>query len=155
MEVAQIQEVVSSPAGDGEAHWWVGALATIKLATPALTLVEIQEAPGSAAPLHVHHSEDEGFWVLDGEVTFEAGKRVVHAKSGDFLFGPRDVPHRYTVGPDGSRMLFIFTPGGFEGFIRATGQPATSRNLPPAEVEPDWDSVMANLDAYGTEILEG
>lgn len=153
MEVAVPQLVVSRLAGEGEAYWWLGALATIKVATPAVTLVEIQDPPDAEAPLHVHHNEDEGFWVLDGRVTFEAGSEVVEAGPGDFVFGPRDVPHRYKVGSSGARMLFILTPGGFEGFIRATGEPARSHDFPPADVEPNMDAVMANLAGYGAEIL--
>lgn len=153
MEVVPSAPVVAHEAGEGERYWWLGAVATIKVATPAVTLVEVQDPPNAEAPLHVHHNEDEGFWVLDGEVTFEAGGEVVEASAGDFVFGPRDVPHRYKVGPSGSRMLFILTPGGFESFIRATGEPARTRGFPPAESEPDMDAVMANLEAHGMEIL--
>jgi hypothetical protein len=51
--------------GEGEARWWLGALATIK-ASGADTgghyaLVEIVEPEGADGPLHVHHREDEGF----------------------------------------------------------------------------------------------
>lgn len=153
MDVRAPSSVVATAAGEGDAYWWLGALATIKVATDAMTLVEVQDPPHAETPLHVHHNEDEGFWVLDGEVTFEAGGKVVSAGPGDFVFGPRDVPHRYTVGSSGSRMLFVFTPGGFEGFIRATSEPARSRELPPTEVEPDMEAVMANLATYGAEIL--
>lgn len=153
MEVALPQPVVSTPTGEGDAYWWLGSLATIKVATPALTLVEVQDPPHAEAPLHVHHNEDEGFWVLEGQLVFEAGGKTVQAGPGDFVFGPRDIPHRYQVGPTGSRMLFIFTPGGFESFIRSTGEPARTRDLPPPDVEPDMDAVMANLDAHGAEIL--
>jgi hypothetical protein len=40
-----------------------------------------------------------------------------------------------------------------EGFIRATGEAPGTTGLPPAEMEPDMDAVMANLEAYGAEIL--
>ena len=64
-------------SGEGEARWWLGALAVIK-ATAAdtgghLTVVEVTDPPGVEAPLHVHHKEDEAFWVLEGDVTFEVG----------------------------------------------------------------------------------
>jgi len=153
MEVVTPQPVVSHTAEEGEAYWWLGALATIKVATPAVTLVEVQDPPVAEAPLHVHHNEDEGFWVLEGEVTFEAGGEVVEAGPGDFVFGSRDLPHRYKVGSSGARILFILTPGGFESFIRATGEPAKTRELPPPDVEPNMDAVMANLDRHGAEIL--
>ena len=75
-----------------------------------LTIIEVTEPPGVEAPLHVHHREDEGFWILEGDVTFEVGDATIEASAGDYAFGPRDIPHRYTVGPDGCRMLFICTP---------------------------------------------
>ncbi len=52
------------------------------------------------------------------------------AHPGDFVFGPRDVPHRYSVGDTGGRLLFIMTPGGFENLVREMGVPAASRSLP-------------------------
>ena len=103
-------------AGEGEARWWFAALAEIKASSAdtdgQLTIVEVTEPPGVQAPLHVHHREDEGFWILAGEVTFQVGDVTIEARAGDFAWGPRDVPHRYTVGPDGCRMLFILAPGG-------------------------------------------
>lgn len=145
---------VVNRTGEGEAIWWLGALATIKVATPEMTVLEVLDPPGAEAPLHVHHREDEGFWILEGRATFEVGGQRIDAGPGDFLFGPRDVPHRYEAGPEGCRMLFIFTPGGFEGFVRATGTPALERELPPSDVEPDFEAVMANLERFGAEILE-
>jgi hypothetical protein len=71
--------------GEGEARWWLGGLATIKATSKETdglyTLVEVLEPEGEA-PLHVHHREDEAFWVLDGEVTFRIGdERPLQARS--------------------------------------------------------------------------
>lgn len=145
-------------AGDGEARWWFGALAVIK-ATAAdtggqLCIVEVTERPGAEAPLHVHHREDEAFWVLEGDVTIEVGDTTIQASAGDYAFGPRDIPHRYTAGPAGCRMLFICTPGGFENLVRDMSEPAARRELPPPmEQEPDWERVAAVAEAYGCELL--
>jgi quercetin dioxygenase-like cupin family protein len=91
---------VALPSEGGEARWWFGALAIIKVTAKdtggQLAVVEVTEPPGAQAPLHVHHREDEAFWVLDGEVTFEVGDTTFEATSGDFAFGPRDIPHRFT-----------------------------------------------------------
>jgi quercetin dioxygenase-like cupin family protein len=143
---------------EGEARWWFGSLAVIK-ATAAdtggqMTIIEITEPPGMEGPLHVHHGEDEGFWMLDGDATFEIGDAVIEARAGDYVFGPRDIPHRYTVGSAGCRMLFIFTPGGFEELLIATSQLAESRTLPPpSNEEPDWEPIAAIAKAYGNELL--
>jgi hypothetical protein len=76
--------------------------------------------------------------LLEGDVTVEIGGKTIEASAGDFVFGPRDIPHRYKVGDAGSRMLFILTPGGFEDLVRATSEPARTRTLPPAdEAMPD------------------
>jgi quercetin dioxygenase-like cupin family protein len=146
------------PADQGEARWWFGALAVIK-ATAAdtggqMTIVEVTEPPGAEAPLHVHHREDEGFWILEGDVTLTVGDVTVEAHAGDYAFGPRDIPHSYKVGPDGCRMLFICTPGGFEDLVIEMSQPAGSRTLPPPpEEEPDWERIAAVAEAHGAELL--
>lgn len=93
---AQALKPVAVPTDEGEARWWFGSLAVIK-ATAAdtggqMTIVEITEAPGTEAPLHVHHREDEGFWILEGDVTFEVGDTTIEAHTGDYVFGPRDIP---------------------------------------------------------------
>ena len=146
---------------EGEARWWFGALAEIK-ATAAdtggqMTIVEVTEHPGAEAPLHVHHRDDEGFWILEGDVTFEVGDETIEASAGDYVFGPRDIPHRFTVGDRGCRMLFIMVPGGFEDLIRATSEPAPSRTVPPpAEEEPsaeELEGLKAIIREHGYELL--
>jgi quercetin dioxygenase-like cupin family protein len=142
----------------GNARWWFGALAVIKAGAAdtngELTMVEVTEPPGAEAPLHVHHREDEAFYVLDGSVTIHVGDDVVEAGPGDFAFGPRDIPHRYTVGPDGCRMLFICTPGGFEDLVVEMSRPADTLTLPPAATEePDWERVATVAAANDCELL--
>ncbi len=155
---AEMLKPVAVGRDEGEARWWLGCLAVIK-ATAAdtggqMTIVEITEAPGAEAPLHVHHTEDEGFWILEGDVTFEVGGATIEAHAGDYVFGPRDIPHRYTVGSAGCRMLFILTPGGFEDLVMTMSEPAESRTLPPPfEEEPDWERVAAIARAHGSEML--
>ncbi|MDP8967743.1 MAG: quercetin 2,3-dioxygenase [Actinomycetota bacterium] len=154
---------VAVAGGEGEARWWFGGLAVVK-ATAAdtggqMTILEITEPPNEQGPLHVHHTEDEAFWILDGSATFEIGEQTIEARAGDYLFGPRDIPHRYATGPDGCRMLFIFTPGGFEDLLRATSRPAESRTLPPEgedapPSEEDMQRMQAAIQAHGCELLE-
>jgi quercetin dioxygenase-like cupin family protein len=154
-------EPVAIRRDEGEARWWFGALAEIK-ATAAdtggqLTIVEVTEHPGAEAPLHVHHRDDEAFWILEGEVTFQVGDETIEARAGDYVFGPRDIPHRFTVGDSGCRMLFIMVPGGMEDLIRATSEPAPSRTLPPpSDEEPtaeELEGLKAIIKEHGYELL--
>jgi quercetin dioxygenase-like cupin family protein len=157
----QMPEPLAVRKDEGEARWWFGALAEIK-ATAAdtggqMTIVEVTEHPGAEAPLHVHRRDDEGFWILEGEVTFEVGDQTIEATAGDYVFGPRDIPHRFTVGDRGCRMLFILVPGGIEDVIRATSEPAPGRTLPPPpDAEPtaeEIDGLKAIVKEHGYELL--
>jgi quercetin dioxygenase-like cupin family protein len=153
------RDPVAVHTGQGEALWWFGALAEIK-ATAAdtggqMTIIEITEPPGYEAPLHVHRNEDESFWILDGDATFEVGDTKIEAHPGDYAYGPRDVPHRFTVGAAGCRMLFILTPGGFEDLVREMGEPAPSRTVPPpTDQPPDMEAVAAIAGRYGCELVD-
>ena len=154
-----MSDALAVRSDEGEARWWLGALAIIK-ATAAdtggnLTLLDVTDPPGVKAPLHVHHREDEAFWVLEGTLAFEVNDTTVEAGPGDYLFGPRDIPHRYTVGDQGCRMLFIFTPGGFEQLIRKLSEPAAERTLPPPpdEDELDLERIQRVAADCGAELL--
>jgi mannose-6-phosphate isomerase-like protein (cupin superfamily) len=143
------------PAHEGEAYWWFGQLgeinATAEQTGGAYTLVEITVGPGYATPLHVHHGEDEAFLMIDGEATVEVGDQVVQAGPGDFLFGPREIPHRWST-ETGARLLYLLSPGGFEALIRDVGVPALERSVPPADVVPPADA--ADIVArHGNEIV--
>jgi quercetin dioxygenase-like cupin family protein len=151
-------EVAAVRSGEGSAYWWFGALAEIKCTAAdsggSLSVVEVTEPPDAEAPLHVHHREDEAFWVLEGSATLYIGDQTIEANAGDFAFGPRGVPHRFTVGPEGARLLFILTPGGFEDLVREMSVPASERTLPPADVEPpDLERIAAIAEAHGSELL--
>ena len=70
----------------------------------------VHEWRGSGpATLHVHHSDDEAWHVLDGELTFRYTDRTEKAGAGRTVFVPAGVPHTYTTGA-GSRYLIILTP---------------------------------------------
>ena len=146
--------------GEGETWWWFGGLATIK-ATGEQTgghysLVEVLFPEGDGV-LHVHHFEDEGFYVLEGEMTFYIGEQTIKAHPGSFLFGPKDVPHAFRVDSGPARLLFIFSPAGLEGFIRESSEPARTLDVPPQQEEPPDPAEMEQLAAlaarYGGEIL--
>ena len=145
---------------DGEALWWGDGLAVLKVTGQEtggrLSLIEITEPPHYEAPLHVHHNEDEGFWVLEGDIEIEVGGERSAVGPGEFAMGPRGVPHRYTVGPHGCRLLFILTPGGFEDVVRAMGVPARARTLPVETQRPvDPEHAIAIAAAHGVAMVDG
>lgn len=152
---APAMEPVAVSSEEGEAYWWIGALAVIKTnadeTAGQLTLVEVTTPPGFEMPPHIHHRDDEGFWILEGDATFEIGETTIEAHTGDYLFGPREIPHRFTVGSDGCRMIFVMVPGGLERLIRATGEPAPTRTVPPPPEKPHGPEDIARMKALAAE----
>jgi quercetin dioxygenase-like cupin family protein len=124
-------------AAEGERIWFTNNLMTLK-ATSATTggayaLMEAEAPAGSGPPLHVHHREDESFWVLEGVLTVWCGDDVFTAAPGSYVFLPREIPHTFAVEGDRSaRILSMATPGGLEGYFVGVGRPAENAGLPPA-----------------------
>lgn len=79
----------------------------------------IEEIAPLDTPLHVREHEDEIFYILEREHIIEVGHQTFEVGPGDLVFGPRGVPHaqRRVVARAG-RLLALFTPSGFEGFLR-------------------------------------
>jgi mannose-6-phosphate isomerase-like protein (cupin superfamily) len=105
--------------------------------------------PGFASPYHVHRREDESFYVLQGHVAFVCDSKWVTAGPGDFVFGPRNVPHGFKVtGTAPAQMLLLVTPGGFERFTKDLSEPAGKSPSPP-----DIAKLIAVAANYGVDIL--
>ncbi|MEV7646939.1 cupin domain-containing protein [Arthrobacter sp. NPDC089319] len=82
-------------------------------------------AASSQPPLHEHDSEDEIFFILQGEIKFWSEDTVANAGVGDCVLLPKDVPHTFQVSPNSeAKWLVILSPGGFDRFFRAVGTPA-------------------------------
>ena len=120
-----------------------GAFATWETtATPGL--------PGP--PPHIHHREDETFYVLEGEVELTVDGSPVRAAAGTFVNIPRGSLHTFrNAGTEPARLLVSVVPGGFEGFFEEVGEPATDPGPPPS-APPDVEKVMAVAPKYGLEI---
>ena len=144
---------------DGEALWFFGTLATFK-ATAEQTggqyaLIEQVAPRGVATPLHVQSEDHESFYILEGELTFylEDGQPMP-ASAGSFVHIPKGAPHAFQVDSQTARFLDLTTPQ-HEYFMRAAGEPAQGRVLPPAG-PPDMETVEkvnAIAQEYGVEIL--
>ena len=153
----QVEPIALAP-GEGEARWGFGMLAMLK-ATSETTggrvfVMENLGPRGAGSPLHVHHREDEWFYVLEGELTFWVGGQVVDAPAGSFVYGPRDIPHTFIVASEQARFLLVTEPAGFDAFFRAASEPAARLEIPPAPTEPpDIAGLTALAASYGIEIL--
>jgi quercetin dioxygenase-like cupin family protein len=83
-------------------------------------VVDISGIPaGDRSPLHVHHDEDEGFYVLAGELTLHLPGSARTLRPGDYAVAPSGIPHAYAVGDAPAHVIVTCKPGGFDRFVEA------------------------------------
>ncbi len=145
-------------SGEGLADvWWKGGRITVKTAGTetgnAFSQIETDDPRGTATPLHLHHNEDETFYVLAGEVTFVVGDDRIDLSEGDYLFAPRDIAHGYIVRSERARMLVTATPAGVEQVLVGLGVPVTGPEPPTDAVMPPMDELVRLFTDHGCEIL--
>jgi quercetin dioxygenase-like cupin family protein len=149
---------IALPPDAGEARWFLGFLVTIKSSRETtdgtVSVMEHYGVQGLGSPLHIHHNEDEWFYVTEGELTFWIGGEVITAPAGSFVFGPRGIPHTFLVSSAEARFLLVTEPAGLEDFVRELSQPADARTLPPAGIVPPApELMMAAAAKHGLDIV--
>ena len=138
--------------------WYSGSLLTF-LATGEEThgqfaLVEAVGRRGNLPPRHIHHREDEIYYILEGEMVFSVGDRTIKGTAGTMVFLPRGVPHSWTIESEQIRILFLLTPAGLEEWFKKFSVPAPAMTLPPADE--GYGEVQRMLEAaprYGMEFV--
>ena len=100
----------------------------------AVFLWEITVTEKSGPPRHVHFSQDEWFYVVQGEFAAEIGGTMFFLSPGDSILLPRGVPHAYAHISDGvGKMLAaVFPAWTFERFLeesRLAGPTATPKEV--------------------------
>jgi len=110
--------------------------------------------PGGGPPPHVQSREDEGFYVLEGEITFVADGQKVVARKGTFLNVPRGVLHTFkNESPADARMLILVAPAGMEKMFEEAGTVFTDPSAKPSPPTPEEMERMGSIATkYGIEI---
>jgi quercetin dioxygenase-like cupin family protein len=118
-------------------------------------LIEAIVPPGGGPPPHVHSREEEGFYILEGEITFTInGERVV-ATAGMFANMPVGIPHSFKNESNRpAKMLISVAPAGLEKMFFEFGVPlaeGATAGLPPTKEE--IEKLLAVAPKYGIELL--
>ncbi len=147
------------PAGTGPAFWGPGDLYTF-LATGdetnnAYFQFEALVPPGGGPPPHIHHGEDESFYLAQGSLEMRLGDAVVSARAGDFVNVPRGTVHGFkNVGGEAAKMIVTFVPAGFEKYFEEVLSPAEDRTAtPPPPTAELIKRMTAAGPKHGCEIL--
>lgn len=111
------------------------------------SLIEMVHPPNIGPALHVHPQAPEAYYILEGEYSIKCDKQIYQAKTGDFVFIPKGIPHTYKSGPKGGKVLVIL-PAGLEKYftevasILKTGQKVK------------WELEQEIARRYGQEFLD-
>ena len=113
-------------------------------------IFEEEVPPESGAPPHLHRTQDETHYVLEGRFEFLLGQRKVSAGVGSVVYVPRTTVHAFTnTGTEKGKILFIEGPAGaLERFLEDVGEPVSDPSSPP-QGPPDMDKLQASAQRTG------
>ncbi|MDQ6641789.1 MAG: cupin domain-containing protein [Actinomycetota bacterium] len=114
--------------------------------------------PDVGAPEHIHHANDEAYYILDGTYRFKIADTISEAAAGAFVFIPRGTPHAWTnIGDQPGRVTMMFTPGGMDGYFRELEPllPELMAAMPDlSRVDPDLPPKAEDImRRYGYELV--
>jgi mannose-6-phosphate isomerase-like protein (cupin superfamily) len=137
--------VTDSPQNEQARAWWFLDLLVVehRCAPDMKTVVlEMMLPVGSSAPLHVHHSLDDTWYILDGNMVVGCGGDVLVVGAGHWVSMPRGVPHTFrVVGDREARILLVHDNASFRDLIRDLGVPAAARVVPAQPIFPSTEEL--------------
>lgn len=115
----------------------------------ALFVLEQANEKKGGPTRHLHYSQDELFYVLEGEYIVEVGDERFHLKAGDCVLGPRMIPHAWAfVGNSKGRMLISFSPAGrMEAFFNDREKIGIKKGAYASAAEAE------TMKTYGMELI--
>ena len=130
-------------------------LATGEETNGKYALFEAVVSPGGSPPPHVHSREEEGFYIVEGEITFTINGEKVVASAGMFANMPIGTPHAFkNEGNKPAKMLISVAPAGLDKMFIEVGvelSEGATAALPPTKEE--IDKLLAIAPSYGIQIL--
>ena len=121
----------------------------------AFFMAEVLVPPGQGVPPHIHHREQEAFYLQQGTLTIQVGGETLTASAGDFVCLPRGVPHCFrNTGNVDVKVLVVSAPAGLEKFFEEAFYPAGDASAePPPMSDAFLARVLAAAPKCGLEFL--
>lgn len=125
-------------ADSAPAFWNVGTywrfLSTDATTNGRSTTFEELCPPGVVAPPHVHDTEEEAFYVLEGNLVFLLDDQEITAPPGTYIHIAPGTLHGFRCDSEVGRVFNTLVPGGFDHGISEQGIPAPQVTMPPPGV---------------------
>ena len=120
------------------------------------TLLEATVLPGGGPPPHIHCREEETFYVLEGEITFQIGDEKSVCGPGTFVHVPIGNLHAFkNESNQAAKMLITFSPSGLERMFYENGKELKVGESPEATSAEEIERLLASAVKYGIEYKHG
>jgi mannose-6-phosphate isomerase-like protein (cupin superfamily) len=114
----------------------------------AFAVMEAVAPPECGPPLHLHRTQDEWFYILEGNYIFEIDGLQVHAGPGATVFAPRGSRHTFqNIGSTPGRAILTVVPGGLDIFFEELSA------LVPPDTLPDPATLVPLFERHGLELV--
>jgi quercetin dioxygenase-like cupin family protein len=125
-----------------------GAVVTILLSESDVGIVEYQFKPGPQLGTPHHHTRESwSAYVLEGSARLRLDHAARELQRGDAVHMPAGRNFHWEEAAEGTRVLFVYTPGGFERYFVEIGK-LFSSGKPLPELLP---RIVALSESYGIE----
>ena len=115
----------------------------------AFFMAEVSVSPGGGNPPHIHHREEEMFYMQQGTLTIQLGGNTLNASPGDFICLPRGVAHCFqNTGNIDAKFLVVAAPAGLEKFFQEAFYPASDPVVEPPVMN---EAFLARVLAAGSK----
>jgi len=136
------------------ASWWFLDTHVVAHRRHAPAVLEMTLPPGAAPPVHVHHSYDDSFFLLDGDLVLRRGSEVLFPRPGDWVAVPAGTAHAFRVtGRRPARLLMVLATTSFVELVEHLGEPAPADTLPPPGRSPSVEEVYRSFAAHDVDVV--
>jgi len=132
-------------------------LSMVNEANDRPSLIRIVVKSGAEPPAHTHSREDESYYIINGRIRYTVGDEVITTQPGEYIFLPKNVPHKFEVLTPEAEVLMWLSPAGLDQWFWDNSMPAPSGEPLPSSEGPPPSHVIENfvnsLRAYGVEMV--
>ena len=121
------------------------------------SLIKITVQRGAEPPAHTHSREDEAYFILAGSITYTIGEEIIKANQGEYVYLPKNVPHKFEIVSEKAEVLMWISPAGLDEWFWDNSAPAPDGKALPIQQGPPPSHVIEHfvntLREYGVEMV--
>jgi quercetin dioxygenase-like cupin family protein len=121
------------------------------------SLMKITVQRGAEPPAHTHSREDEAYYILAGSITYTIGEDIITVNEGEYVYLPKNVPHKFEVVSEKAEVLMWISPAGLDEWFWDNSAPAPDGKPLPFQQGPPPSHVIEHfvnsLREYGVEMV--